>query len=129
MDGPFRPSYDKWPLRLLMIDLSIHPAGERETEVERLLVAEPRRPYVLSAEPGIRATLIHLSPDDHVLILMLHHIVCDGWSLGILYKELGAIYRAMCQQQLHQLPTPPLQYGDYASWQQQKILRNEFAVG
>ncbi len=128
VDGrPIQVVCDTSPLRLVTIDLSTQPARERETEVERLLVEEPRRPYVLSAEPGIRATLIHLSQDDHVFIVMLHHIVCDGWSLGILYKELGAIYGAMCHQQPHNLPAPPLQYGDYASWQQQKILRNEFA--
>ena len=58
---------------------------------------------------------------------MLHHIVCDGWSLGILYRELGAIYRALSRHEPHHLPPPPLQYGDYATWQQQKVLRNEFA--
>ena len=124
VDGrPVQVVHDTWPLRLLTIDLSSRPVQEREAEVERLLVEEPRRAYILSAEPGIRATLIRLTPEDHVLIVMLHHIVCDGWSLGILYKELGEIYRALYRHQPHHLPPPPLQYGDYATWQQQKVLR------
>jgi amino acid adenylation domain-containing protein len=128
VDGrPVQVVYDEWPLRLLTIDLSTRSADDRESEIQRLLVEEPRRAYSLSTEPGIRATLIRSTPEDHVLVVMLHHIVCDGWSLGILYRELGEIYRALHRQEPHQLPPPPLQYGDYATWQQQKIQRNEFA--
>ncbi len=127
MRRPVQVVHDHWPLRLLTIDVSSRPVQERDAEVERLLVEEPRRPYNLSSEPGIRATLIRLGPEDHVLIVMLHHIVCDGWSLGILYRELGEVYRALPRHEAHHLPPPPLQYGDYATWQQQKVARNEFA--
>ena len=58
---------------------------------------------------------------------MLHHIVCDGWSLGVLYQELGEIYRALIRRERSNLPAVLLQYGDYAAWQQQRVARNEFA--
>ena len=127
VDGrPVQVVHDHWPLRVRTIDLSSLTPGDREAEVQVLLREEPRKAYNLSAEPGIRATLIRLTPEDHVLIVLLHHIVCDGWSLGILYKELGEIYRALKHREPHHLPPPTLQYGDYAAWQQQRVSRNEF---
>ena len=128
-DSPFKLSTTPGRSGSLRIDLSSRPVQEREAEVERLLIEEPRRPYILSAEPGIRATLIRLAPEDHVLIVMLHHIVCDGWSLGILYRELGEIYRALYRHQPHHLLPPPLQYGDYATWQQQKVVAKRVREG
>ena len=65
------------------MDLSGLTAAQRETEVERLLIDEPRRLYDLESKPGLRVTLLRLGVREHVFILMMHHIICDRWSMGI----------------------------------------------
>ena len=128
VDGqPIQVIQDSWPIAVERIDLSALPIQQRDAEVDRLVTEQLRRPFDLTTTPGIRGTVARLDEDDHIFILMIHHIVCDGWSMGILYRELGAIYRALSRQEPHHLPDPPLQYGDYAAWQQQKVARNEFA--
>ena len=91
---PHAVIHERWPLRFKKIDLSALPAAEREAEVDRLLIDEPRLPYHLETEPGIRVALLHLSPREHVFILMMHHIVCDWASEGIIWRDLSAAYRA-----------------------------------
>jgi amino acid adenylation domain-containing protein len=113
--------HESWPVKIKKIDLSGLPASQREAEVARLLVHEPRRQYRLGAEPAIRATLIKLAPDEHALILMMHHIICDSSSLGILWRELGTHYEACLRGQSSQLAPLPIQYGDFATWQRQPI--------
>ena len=87
--------HDSWPIRFKRIDLSALPRVQREAEVDRLLIDEPRAPYDLEAEPGIRVSLLHLGPREHVLILMMHHIICDWASVGIIWRELSALYRSL----------------------------------
>ena len=118
--------HESWPLRLKMIDLGGLASAEREAEVGRLLIDDPRQPYHLEAEPGIRATLLHLGPQDHVFILMVHHIICDRLSLGVLWRELAALYEAFLRGQASPLPALPIQYGDYATWQQEQIRKANF---
>jgi amino acid adenylation domain-containing protein len=113
--------HESWPLRLKTIDLSAWGAEERQSEVERLLVDEPRRPYRLEAEPGIRATLLRLGPREHVFILMMHHIICDRLSVGILWREMAALYRAFRCGQPSPLSPLPIQFGDYAVWQREQV--------
>ncbi|MFZ2106192.1 MAG: amino acid adenylation domain-containing protein, partial [Roseiarcus sp.] len=86
----------------------------------------PRRLYRLEAEPGIRATLIKFSAEDHVFILMMHHIICDRLSVGILWRELGALYETLLHGRPSPLPALPIQYGDYATWQRQQIQQARF---
>jgi amino acid adenylation domain-containing protein len=90
------------------------PAGEREAQ--RLTAAEARRPFDLARGPLARWQILRLAPEDHVLVLNLHHAVCDGWSLGILVRELGVLYREAGRSPL--LPLP-VQYVDYARWQRE----------
>ena len=128
VDGqPIQVIQDSWPIPLERIDLSALPIQRCDAEVDRLVTEQLRRPFDLTSTPGIRGTVVRLDEDDHVFILSMHHIVCDGWSMGIVYRELEAIYRALSRQEPHHLPAPPLQYGDYAAWQQQMVARNEFA--
>ena len=87
--------HESWSLRMKRIDLSGLAPAQREAEVERLLIDEPRRPYDLETEPGIRATLVRLGPSEHVFILMMHHLICDRGSLGVLWRELSSHYRAL----------------------------------
>ena len=113
-DGrPVAIVHESWPVQLKKIDLRHLPAGQREAELARLLVDEPRHLYRLEAEPGIRASVIQLAAEEHVFILMMHHIVCDRLSVGILWRELATVYEALVSGHSYALPPLPIQYGDY----------------
>lgn len=124
---PVQVVQDDWPIAFERIDLSNLPGARREAEVERLVTEQLRQPFDLAAAPGIRATVVRLSDAEHIFVSMIHHIICDGWSLGILYRELGEIYRALTRGEPHQLPAPPLQYAEFAAWQRQQIAGGAFA--
>ena len=79
------------------------------------LLDDFRRPFALASEPPVRAVLVREGPDEHLLALTLHHIICDGWSIGVLEHELRALYSG------ETLPPLPLQYGDYARWQRGRV--------
>ena len=96
-------------LRLPVIDLTELTAEEQGLEVSRLLKAEARQPFNLTQGPLLRATLIHTTPTSHVLALSLHHTICDGWSLGILVRELSTLYNAALTNAPTPLPDLPLQ--------------------
>ena len=119
--------HDGWRLQIEQIDLSSLTSARREAEVARLLIDEPRRPYKLDTEPAIRVTLLRLGPTEHILILMMHHIICDWGSTGNLWRDLSASYRAGCRGLPLELSVLPIQHGDYAVWQQDLSSRTEFA--
>jgi amino acid adenylation domain-containing protein len=96
----------------------------RWAEAERLAVAEARRLFDLSKGPLLRALLLRLDPYDHLLVLSIHHIAFDGWSTGILARELTALYGAFVQGRPSPLPPLPVQYADFAHWQRE-CLRGE----
>ena len=104
-----------------VIDLRRLPAAEREAEARRLTAAEGFRPFDLATGPLMRASLIRLDVDDHVFVLTMHHIVCDGWSMGVFILEFTALYWSFVQG----LPSPlrelPIQYADFALWQRQAL--------
>jgi len=106
-------------LPLTVIDLQDRAETEREGEAQRLVYLEARRPFDLSQAPLLRTTLLRLSPRQHILLLTLHHIVADGWSMGILYQELTTLYQAFSSGQNSPLAELPSQYADYAIWQWQ----------
>jgi Condensation domain/Phosphopantetheine attachment site/AMP-binding enzyme C-terminal domain len=99
--------------RLLLADLSGLAPAEREREVARLCREEARRPFELAAGPLLRAVLLRLSAARHVLLFTQHHIVSDGWSSGVLSREVMALYSGAA------LPELPVQYADFAVWQRQ----------
>ncbi|QKV97422.1 non-ribosomal peptide synthase/polyketide synthase [Streptomyces sp. NA02950] len=101
-------------------DLSGLPAAGRATAVDRLLTEELSRPYDLERGPLTRALLIRLAADDHILLLAQHHIVTDGWSVGVLVRELAALYGAQVAGTDAGLPPLPLQYPDYAVWERSR---------
>ncbi|HXM55422.1 MAG TPA: amino acid adenylation domain-containing protein [Candidatus Dormibacteraeota bacterium] len=98
-------------------DLADLPAGEREARVTELATAEAQRPFDLAAGPLLRAALLRIGAGDHLLVLVVHHIAMDGWSLGLLTSELGALYEAFVAGRPDPLPPMPLQYADFATWQ------------
>jgi len=103
-------------LPLVQLSAIVDPS-EQEDEVTRLVRAEARRPFDLQRGPLLRATLLLLRPEAHVLLLTLHHIVADGWSADIFFQELHLAYRAYSTGQSLVLPELPIQYADYALWQ------------
>ncbi|HEX3526029.1 MAG TPA: amino acid adenylation domain-containing protein, partial [Thermoanaerobaculia bacterium] len=104
------------------IDLQGLPAGAREEEEGRLAAAEAGRPFDLGG-PGslLRAPLLRLEPERHVLLLNVHHIVSDGWSMGVLVRELGALYGAFVEGRPSPLPELAVQYADFAVWQRRRL--------
>ncbi len=103
---------------LRRIDLRHLAAAERSEVAERLVEEEARQPFDLTSGPLFRANHFVLSEHEHVLQLTIHHIVCDGWSVGVLLKELSLLYKARLEGLDADLPALPLRYTDYASWQQ-----------
>ncbi|RKH56197.1 non-ribosomal peptide synthase/polyketide synthase, partial [Corallococcus llansteffanensis] len=99
------------------VDLTGLDEAERQAEAVRRGIAESRRPFNLEQGPVIRALLMKLEAQEHVLVLHLHHIVSDGWSLGVLVREMTALYEAFRQGQTPTLPELPVQYADFAVWQ------------
>ena len=104
-------------LPLAFVDLAAQPAAERAAEVRRLAAAEAGRPFDLATGPLLRGLLLRLGPAEHLLALTIHHIVFDGWSLGVLLRELAALYAAFTRGLPSPLPELPIQYADYAAWQ------------
>ncbi|MCY1020604.1 non-ribosomal peptide synthase/polyketide synthase [Pyxidicoccus sp. MSG2] len=107
------------PRPLAVVDLTELPEAQREAEALRLAREEARTAFELSTGPLLRTTLLRLSGAEHVLLLNMHHSVSDGWSLGVLVRELAALYEAFRQGQASPLPELPLQYADYALWQRE----------
>src|SRR2546429_8427072 len=107
------------PLSLPVIDLSHPAADERETEARRLSSHEAQQPFDLAHGPLFRIQLLRLSPTEHILLCTMHHIVSDGWSMGILIREVAALYEAFPQDQPSPLPELAIQYADYALWQRE----------
>ncbi|QTI87532.1 non-ribosomal peptide synthetase [Streptomyces sp. AgN23] len=98
-------------------DLGGHPPRERAEALDRTLTGELNRPYDLRQGPLTRALLIRLADQEHILLLAQHHIVTDGWSVGVLVRELAALYAAEVSGTAAALPEPALQYPDFAVWE------------
>ncbi|KFE71961.1 hybrid non-ribosomal peptide synthetase/type I polyketide synthase [Hyalangium minutum] len=107
------------PLHLERVDLRELPREEQQREVHRRAEASARQPFDLHRAPLLRASLLTLGDDEHVLLLNLHHSVTDGWSMDVLYSELEALYGAWARGQPPALPALALQYADHAVWQRQ----------
>ncbi|MBZ4423333.1 non-ribosomal peptide synthetase, partial [Myxococcus sp. RHSTA-1-4] len=102
---------------LPLVDLSTLPDEKREAEAHRLATTEAAEPFDLARGPLLRATLLRLQDSEHVLLLTMHHIVSDGWSMSVLVRELGALYEAALSGEAPRLPPLPIQYADYSVWQ------------
>ncbi|MEG5038381.1 MULTISPECIES: amino acid adenylation domain-containing protein [unclassified Microcoleus] len=108
-----------WTLPL--IDLSDRSPDDREVEVQRLSASSAREPFDLGQSSLLRAKLLRLDETEHVLLLTVHHIVFDGWSLGVFLRELAEFYQAFSSNDLPLLSPLPIQYADFATWQRQQL--------
>ncbi|HST59897.1 MAG TPA: amino acid adenylation domain-containing protein, partial [Longimicrobium sp.] len=106
---------------LLVEDLTGLGEADREAAVKQRASEEARRAFDLVAGPLFRAALLRLGEEDHVLLLSMHHVVSDGWSLGVLFRELSALYEAYRDGRESPLPELAVQYADYAVWQREQL--------
>ncbi|AFZ33414.1 Non-ribosomal peptide synthase (plasmid) [Gloeocapsa sp. PCC 7428] len=104
---------------LPIIDLSGIDASTQAGEIKRIADRESQQPFSLDRSPLLRVKIVHLGDTHHVMLLTLHHIVADGWSIGILVRELAVLYPAFCQGKRSPLPELSIQYADFAAWQRQ----------
>ncbi|MGH7844014.1 MAG: AMP-binding protein, partial [Candidatus Binatia bacterium] len=120
---------DRQPLQTILPSLTIQipvvdlrqviAVGERGSELRRLCDAEAQLPFELRCGPLLRVTVVRLAEDESMLFLTRHHIVFDGWSAAVLFRELSALYAAFCQENTSPLPELPTQYRAFALWQRQ----------
>ncbi|HET8840434.1 MAG TPA: condensation domain-containing protein, partial [Ktedonobacteraceae bacterium] len=123
---PIQIVADHLALQVQIIDLQHHPDAHTEKVVQSCTVDEVRRPFNLTQGPLLRAVLLRLHPTEHILLLTMHHIITDGWSVGVFIRELCILYSASFQKSSSPLPNLPFQYADYALWQRQWLQGNEF---
>ncbi|MCP4656403.1 MAG: amino acid adenylation domain-containing protein, partial [bacterium] len=116
------------PAALPLVDLGALPAARREQEIRRQSAAEGRRPFDLLRGPLLRTVLMRLAPSEHLLFMNVHHIISDGWSSGILLRELVSLYEAFAAGEPSPLPELGIQYADFALWQR-RWLRGEMLQG
>jgi hypothetical protein len=109
------------PLEIPLVDATTFPEARREAEVMRLCVAEVSRPFELRQGPLLRAKLLRLGQEDHILAVTMHHIASDEWSVGVLLRELKTLYQALCSGTPSPLAELPIQYADYAIWQRELL--------
>ena len=102
---------------LPLSDLSSFPAEEREQEARRIIQEEAAKGFRLATDPILRAMVIRLEEEDHILFLNTHHIASDGWSSGVMINDLSAFYRAEVERKPAGLGRLEIQYADYACWQ------------
>ncbi len=112
------------PYHLSVESLESLPPAKKEAAIRDAAETEREKPFDLETGPLLVCRLLCLSQDDHVMLLNMHHIVSDGWSIGLLLKELTVIYEAFCQGKESPLPDPRIQYADYALWQREQMQLN-----
>jgi len=107
------------PFTLPVSDLADLPVSEREATAIRMAQAEMNQPFTLSTGPLLRIKLLRLSDSEHIVVVTMHHIISDGWSMNNLIEEMGALYAAYRDGQPSPLPAPAIQYGDFTLWQRE----------
>ena len=104
---------------LQVIDLQSLNESTQPTEVQRLVLQEAQQPFDLATGPLLRVTLLNLAAAENVLLFNMHHIISDGWSMGVLVREVTSLYQAFVSDTPALLPELPIQYADFAHWQRQ----------
>src|SRR5271165_131568 len=117
------PNFD-----LPVLDFTGLPAAQREQAALRIAGEEASKPFDLSTGPLLRGKLLRIGSGDHILVLVIHHIITDGWSMNLLFHEMGELYAGLVAGRQAQLPTLNLQYSDYSRWQRTSIT-GDFLAG
>ncbi len=108
-------------LSIPIVDLHRLSRPEQETLSNTLAEAEFNRPFDLETGPLARVTLLRHSAEEHAIICVLHHLISDGWSKGVLVREISTLYEAFCRAEQSPLAELPVQYADFAAWQKQQL--------
>ncbi len=116
----------KLDLFLPLHDLRQLPEAERESEAERITVEDARRKFSLSDGPLTRVQLLHLEDEHHVLLITVHHAIVDGWSIGMISRDLGAYYQAFLTNSEPKLADLPIQFADFVIWQKESFENGSF---
>jgi len=109
---------------LPVVDLSEAPLTRRESEMSRLATENSQRPFSLSEGPLFRVVLLQLCAEEHIALFNMHHIISDGWSVGVFIREIMTIYSALSKCELVQMSELPIQYADFAAWQREYMRGN-----
>lgn len=126
IDGkPIQRIHDPWPVSLPVIDLRTYSEQEREQEAYHRATQEAQLAFDLASEPLLRGRVFQLAENEYLLVIILHHIITDGWSMGIFAQELIEHYQAYLTGKPLSLPPLPVQYADYVYWQQQALQGKE----
>jgi amino acid adenylation domain-containing protein len=123
-DAPAQVILEPQPFAIPVTSLSAFSEADKQAMVLRVIREETRTSFDLSKSLPLRVSLVQLGSDEHVLILTMHHIVSDGWSIGVLVKEVAELYEAFCAGLPSPLPDLPIQYADFASWQRRWLQGN-----
>jgi amino acid adenylation domain-containing protein len=127
IDGsPVQYVRDATEISIPIVDLYGIPSPERDLEARRRIDEEAGAQFDLERGPLFRANLLRMGPNDHILLLTLHHMVSDEWSRGILMRELQSLYKAYREDRPSPLPELPIQYSDYAAWQRERLEGDAF---
>src|SRR6185369_15908335 len=122
IDGqPLQVIAEPKPLHVPITDLSHLTLEEREAETRRQVQNELCQPFDLQCGPVLRVQLLKLAEAEHALLMTLHHVASDGWSMGVLFRELSTLYNAFSEGRPSPLAELPVQYADYAAWQRQYL--------
>src|SRR5262249_263229 len=116
-------------MQVPLLDLSGLPQAQREAEITAITARECAEPFDLRQGPLMRVRLIRAAAEDHVLTLAMHHVITDGWSMGILTRELSILYTAALDGRDPALDPLPVQYADYALWQRAQLTDTALAAG
>jgi amino acid adenylation domain-containing protein len=122
-----RPTFPFDPFEIPMVDLQALPRDLHGEEVHRLALSQALRPFSLAHGPLVRGLLMRLGENDHAVLFSFHHIVFDGWSVGVFVRELSALYRERVAGVPASLPPLAIQYADFAAWQRGWLLERQVA--
>src|SRR5688572_345546 len=118
--GPIQIVEQDARLELAVSDFA-EPAPGDDAAILHLASQEASTSFDLTRAPLLRARLVRLGPEDHLFLLTMHHIVSDGWSMGVIVRELAALYEAFAEERPSPLPDLPIQYADFARWQRDRL--------
>src|SRR5579864_774060 len=119
--GPVQQIAEEAEVSVEKLDLRSLPEAERTAAARRLAVAAAGTPFQLESGPLFRVKLLQLRDEQHVLLVTVHHIVCDGWSVSIMVREFSHFYRMHTGKTTEPLPELPIQYADYSEWQRRQL--------